>query len=219
MLDAGYGARLEALPRRGSGFKIMLALDDLPRFAASPPGLEAAFAGCQFRIGPSLDYMERAYDDAKEGRPSAEPIILGLTPTVGDPGMAPPGKHVLSLNVWHAPTRLRDGDWETERDRFGRRCIDLLTGYIPNLKDIIGGHRFLSPADLETEFGLLDANIMHLDMMPARMFGLRPLAGWADYATPIPGLYLCGSGAWPGGTVSGVPGHNASRRILDDLHR
>lgn len=214
-LDAAYRARLEALPRRGSAFKIMLALDGLPRFAAAPAGLEAAYAGCQFRIGPSLDYMEQAFDDAKHGRPSAAPIILGLTPTMGDPGMAPPGKHVMSLNVWHAPTCLRDGDWATEREQFGQRCIDLLAGYIPNLKDIIGGHRFLSPADLEAEFGLLDANIMHLDMMPARMFGLRPLAGWADYATPVAGLYLCGSGAWPGGTVSGLPGHNASQRILD----
>jgi phytoene dehydrogenase-like protein len=133
--------------------------------------------------------------------------------------MAPPGKHVMSLNVWHAPTRLCHGDWSTERERFGLRCIDLLAGYIPNLKDIIGGHKFLSPADLEAEFGLLDANIMHLDMMPARMFGLRPVAGWADYATPVAGLYLCGSGAWPGGTVSGLPGHNASRRILGDLGR
>ena len=161
--------------------------------------------------------MERAYDDAKRGQPSGAPIFLGLIPTVADPSVAPPGKHLMSVNIWHAPTKLANGTWENERERFGLRCIDIMAEYIPNLKDIILDHRFLSPKDLEDEFGLLDANIMHFDMMPSRMFGLRPLAGWADYRTPVRGLYLCGSGAWPGGTVSAVPGHNASRQILSDL--
>ena len=216
-LDDRYRQQLSNQPRRGSAFKMALALDGLPRFAAAPKGLEREFAGCQFRLAPTLDYMERAFDDAKLGRPSESPIFLGLTPTVADPSVAPPGKHLMSVNIWHAPTVLAHGTWEHERETFGQRCIDVMAEYIPNLKDIITDHRFLSPQDLEDEFGLLDANIMHLDMMPARMFGLRPLAGWADYRTPVHGLYLCGSGAWPGGTVSGVPGHNASRRILRDL--
>ncbi len=223
LLDEGVLApeisgKFEDLPRRGSAFKIALALDGLPAFAAAPKGLEAAYAGCQFRLAPSLEYMDQAYDDAKYGRPSKSPIIFGLIPSVTDPGMAPPGKHILSVNVWHAPVALRDGSWDTERERFGKRCIEIMSQYMPGLKDLISDHRFLSPLDLENEFGLLDANINHLDIMPAHMFGLRPVPGWSSYRMPVDGLYLCGSGAWPGGTVTGVPGHNASQQILTDLH-
>ena len=218
-LEPGFRDQFEKQPRRGSAFKMALALNDLPHFAAAPKGLEREFAGCQFRLAPTLDYMEKAYDDAKLGRPSETPIFLGLTPSVADPSVAPPGKHLMSVNIWHAPTKLANGNWNDERERFGQRCIDVMAEYIPNLRENIVGHRFLSPQDLEDEFGLLDANIMHLDMTPSRMFGLRPLAGWADYATPVRGLYLCGSGTWPGGTVSGVPGHNASRRIIEDWQR
>lgn len=216
-LDAEFRDSLSHAPRRGSAFKLALALDDIPRFAAAPPGLEREFAGCQFRLGPSLEYMDRAYDDAKFGCPSERPIFLALVPTVMDPSVAPPGKHLMSINIWHAPSRLSDGDWKTEREPFAQRCIDIIAEYVPNLKDILLDHRALSPSDLESEFGLLDANIMHLDMMPARMFGLRPRARISDYRTPIQGLYLCGSGTWPGGTVSGIPGHNASQQILGDL--
>ncbi len=216
-IDNQFQARIKGLPKRGSAFKLALALDGLPTFAAAPKGLEKVYSGCQFRLAPSLDYMERAYDDAKYGRPSEQPIILGLIPSVTDPGMAPPGKHILSCNIWHAPVELKQGSWATERDRFGQRCIDIISSYMPNLKDLISDHRFLSPQDLENEFGLRDANINHLDVMPAKMFGLRPLPGWSSYKMPVPGLYLCGSGTWPGGTVSGIPGHNASCQIIADL--
>ena len=216
-LDPEIASSMAALPKRGSAFKIALALDGLPAFAAAPQGLETAYAGCQFRLAPSLEYMDRAFDDAKYGKPSHDPIIFGLIPTVTDPSMAPPGKHLLSINVWHAPVELRDGNWASEREVFGRRCIDIMSQYMPNLKNLVSDHRFLSPLDLETEFGLLDANINHLDVMPAHMFGLRPHPGWSSYRMPVGGLYLCGAGAWPGGTVSGVPGHNASQQILSDL--
>jgi phytoene dehydrogenase-like protein len=125
----------------------------------------------------------------------------------------------MSLNVFHAPVKLAEGSWDSERERFGQRCIDLIGRYVPNLRDILIGHRFLSPQDLEDEFGLLDANILHLDVTPANMFGLRPLPGWSEYRMPVDGLYLCGSGTWPGGTVTGLPGHNASRQILNDLRQ
>jgi phytoene dehydrogenase-like protein len=161
--------------------------------------------------------MERAYDDAKFGRAARDPIILGLIPSVMDPAMAPPGRHIMSCNIWHAPVALAEGSWETERDRFGNRCIDLIAEYMPGLRDRIIGTEFLSPADIEREFGLRDANIMHVDMLPAHMFGLRPASGWSAYRMSVPGLYLCGSGTWPGGTVSGVPGHNAAQTILADL--
>ena len=212
-----FRASVARLPQRGSAFKVALALDALPRFAASPKGMEKECSGCQFRIAPSIEYQERAFDDAKYGRWSRGPMYWGLFPTVADPSLAPPGKHIVSANIFHAPIELAEGSWDTERERFGEHCIKVLGEYMPGLEDRIIARRFWSPADLQREFGLPGANITHLDMTPRHMFGLRPLPGFSDYRTPIPGLYTCGSSSWPGGTVTGVPGHNASRKILADL--
>ena len=218
-LDADFRARVSALPKKGFTFKFALSLDALPRFAASPKGLERACAGCQFRIAPSIEYQERAFDDAKYGRCAESPTFWGLFPSVADPGLAPPGKHVLSGNVFQAPIDLAEGSWETERERYGNHCIRVLEEYMPGLGDLIIDKRFWSPVDLEREFGLPGSNIAHLDMTPRHLFGLRPLPGCSDYTTPVRGLYLCGSSCWPGGTVTGVPGHNASRKVLGDLAR
>ena len=218
VLSERFTTQINELPRRGSSFKLALALKELPIFSSAPKGLEREFAACQFRLAPNLDYMERAYDDAKLGFASKEPIVLGLIPSIMDPSVAPPGKHLMSLNIFHAPTKLTDGNWDSQREPYAAQCIELISQYIPNLPDIIIDQKALSPADLEREFGLLDGNIMHLDMMPRHMFGLRPVAEWSHYRTPVDGLYLCGSGAWPGGTVSGIPGHNASMQILKDQH-
>jgi phytoene dehydrogenase-like protein len=204
----------------GNAFKMLLALDGLPRFAAAQGDEEARlFAGCQFRIAPSMDWMERAWDDAKRGHWSRTPMMWGLTPSVADPSMAPPGHHIMSVNIWHAPYHLAEGDWSTERDAFGRHCIEVLSEYIPNIKDLIVDTRFFSPKDLEKELGLVESHITHGDMLPGHMFALRPIAGMADYRTPIAGLYLCGVGMWPGGNVSGIPGHNAGHAVLADLAR
>jgi phytoene dehydrogenase-like protein len=217
-LDSRFRERVGHLKMRGSQFKVALALDGLPRFAGARNDEEAqAFASCQFRIAPSMDYMERAWDDAKYGRWSDRAMMWGLTPSVMDPALAPTRKHIMSVNIYHAPYELRDGEWATERDRFGKRCIDVLSAYVPNLKDIITDYRFWSPRDIEDELRLPEANITHGDLLPGRMFSLRPLAGWSDYRTPIRGLYLCGSGTWPTGFVSGIPGHNASQQVLRDL--
>ena len=216
-LEPEFRASVANLPKRGSAFKVALALDGLPRFAASPPGMAEACSGCQFRIAPSIAYQERAFDDAKYGRWSRGPMFWGLFPTAADPSLAPPGKHILSANIFHAPVALARGSWDTERERFGEHCIKVLGEYLPGLEERIIERRFWSPVDLEREFGLPGANITHLDMTPRHMFGLRPLPGFADYRTPIRGLYTCGSSSWPGGTVTGVPGHNASRRVLAEL--
>ena len=218
-LETDFRSAVERLPTHGNAFKIALALDGLPTFSAAPKGLEELASGCQFRIAPSIEYQERAFDDAKYGRWSHDPVFWGLISSMADPSLAPPGKHVMSLNIFHAPRDLRDGDWSTEREKFGERCIDVLAQYMPNLKDMILHKRFWSPADLEAEFGLIGGNITHLDMVPRRMFGLRPLAGCSQYSTPVPGLYLCGSGSWPGGTVTGIPGHNASQQVLKGLRQ
>ena len=167
-----------------------------------------------------MDWMERAWDDAKRGHWSRTPMMWGLTPSVSDPAMAPPGHNVMSINIFHAPYRLAEGlDWSVERDRFGNHCIEVLSDYIPNIKDLIIDHRFFSPVDLERELGLVESHITHGDMTPKRMFSMRPVSGLSDYRTPIAGLYLCGVGTWPGGNVSGIPGHNASHKALNDLAR
>jgi phytoene dehydrogenase-like protein len=201
----------------GSAFKVALALDGLPRYRAARTDEEArVYAGCQFRYSPTLEYIDRAYDDARYGRPSARPVFWGLIPSANDPTVAPPGKHVMSINIFHAPYHLREGNWRQLRDAYGRQCIDQLTELMPNLKDIIIDTRFWSPQDLEDEYGLLEANITHGDMVPGRLFSMRPVPGLADYRGPASGLYLCGSGAYPGGFVSGIPGHNASQEALKD---
>lgn len=210
--------RVRAKVMRGAAFKVALALDRPPRyrFAANDnDGLR--LSGCQFRIAPSVEYMDRAFDDARYGKPSSQPLIWGLCPTLITDGLAPPGHHLLSLNIWHAPYALREGSWDTERDRFGQRCVDLMEEYMPGLKDSIVNHRYWSPVDLEREYGLVEGNIIQGDGLPSQMFSLRPVAGVSGYRTPIDGLYLCGVGTWPGGYVSGIPGHNAGKQILRDL--
>ncbi len=206
-LPDDYGKQLSSMPKPGSAFKLALALDDMPIYACAPSGMEKRYTSCQF-------CMERAYDDANYGRPSGNPIILGLVPSLTSEGMAPDGKHIMSCNIWHAPVELRDDDWANAGDRMAKGCVEIIRTYMPGLEDRIIDCRFLTPADLEREFGLRNANIMHLDMLPPYMFGLRPFAGSSANATPIDGLYLCGSGTWPGGTVSGIPGHNAAQQII-----
>jgi phytoene dehydrogenase-like protein len=211
--------RLRALKMHGSAFKIALSLDRPPRFRYARNDEEArVYSSCQFRIAPSINYMERAYDDAKYGRPSQRPLMWGLCPTLIDPELAPPGRHLLSVNVWHAPYRLEGGEWTAAvRDQFGDRCVAQLDEFMPGLKSSIVDRRYLSPLDLETEFGLLESNVIQGDNLAGRMFSLRPMAGMSNYRTPIGGLYLCGTGMWPAGFVSGIPGHNAAHEVLRDI--
>jgi phytoene dehydrogenase-like protein len=215
-LESDCLTRIQALRHPGSAFKIGLALEDLPQFNAGT-GLGDTHAGCQFRWAPTLDYMDHAAEQLRLGLWSEAPMFSGFTPSVIDPGAAPTGQHLMSVNVSHAPSELANGHWEAEKDRFGKHCINAMSQFIPNLLDIITDYRFWSPADLESEFGLVGANITHLDMAPSAMFARRPMHGMSDYRTPIDGLYLCGSGTFPGGMVTGVPGHNASHQVLADL--
>ena len=217
-LEAGFRAAVGRLKVEGNAFKVGLALDDMPRFAAaSGEAEERAFAACQFRISPSLDYLEDAYDDLKSGRPSQGPIVWGLTPSVADPSLAPPGKHIMTLSVFHAPYRLASGTWAEERDRYAQVIVDKVAEYIPNLKSSLIDVHAWSPEDIEQEFGTYQGNITHGDILPSNHFSLRPIAGWSDYRTPVRGLYLCSVGTWPGGNVSGIPGHNAAHQVMRDL--
>jgi phytoene dehydrogenase-like protein len=219
-VDPELRRQIVEAPMAGSAFKMVLALDGVPRYAGLPPGVETErVAGSQFRIGPSLPYIEQAALDGLAGRPSRGPIMWGLIPTVTSPAMAPPGRHLLSVNVWHAPYRLAEGDWKGERDRFGRHCIDVLSTLMPGLADRIVAHRFMSPVDIAEELNLVEANITHGDMLAERLFGGRPHAAFHDYRGPLRGLYLTGAGTWPGGYVTGIPGRNASQTVLADLRR
>lgn len=210
---------LRAIPKGAATFKVVVAADTPPLFAGVPADDAVAYGTCQIRYAPSMDYLEQCHRDFVAGRRTDCPRLFGLIPTFSDPSQAPEGKHLLSFNAWFFPSELREGSWASERDAMGNRIVQILTDMMPSLKQSIVATRFWSPDDLEDEYGLIGGNFSHMDMTPAHMFGLRPLAGLSDYRTPVRGLYLCGSGVWPGGTVTGLPGHNASMAVLRDLQR
>jgi len=197
---------------RGSSGKVNLALDGLPNFTCLPgpgPHLRGAIS-----ISPSVDYMERAYDDAKYGRFSRRPYIDIVIPSLTDTSVAPPGKHVMSCFVQYAPYDLRGGDWDSQREAFGDTVIDTIAEYAPNIKDLILHRQVLTPLDIEREFGLSEGNIFQGELTLEQLFFLRPVPGWAQYTTPLQSLYMCGSATHPGGGIMGAPGKNAAERIL-----
>ena len=202
---------------RGSSGKVNLALDALPDFTCRPgpgPHLRGAIS-----ISPSVDYMERAYDDAKYGRFSRRPYIDIVIPSLTDPSVAPPGKHVMSCFVQYAPYKLSEGTWDDQREAFGDTVIDTISEHAPNLKSIILGRQVLTPLDLEREFGLTEGNIFQGELSLEQLFFLRPVAGWARYRTPVRNLYMCGSATHPGGGIMGAPGRIAALEILKDWKR
>ncbi len=199
----------------GTSLKMNLALRGLPEFTAYP-GAPGPQHGATMHICPSVEYIERAWDDAKYGAPSRSPLIEMTIPTMYDPTLAPPGHHIMGIFLQYAPYTLKDTNWDRERKRYSERIIDVIEEYCPNIRDIIVDYQTLSPLDLERRFGITGGNIFHGEMSLDQMFVLRPLAGYARYRTPVRGLYLCGSGAHPGGGVMGAPGHNAAREMLKD---
>jgi phytoene dehydrogenase-like protein len=214
-LSDEFVKQIQAYRCAGSSFKINLALGELPNYTAVP----GTQLGPQHRgtthLCAGLDALERAWDEAKFGSPSSEPLLEITIPTAYDASLAPDGKHIMSIFAQYAPYRLRDGQWDdVGRATFVERVIGLLEQYAPNIRRAIEHVHALSPLDLETEYGLSGGNIFHGDLRLDQMFALRPVAGWARYATPIVGLYLCGSGTHPGGGVTGAPGHNAAHAIL-----
>ena len=197
---------------RGSSGKVNLALEALPDFRCLPgPGAHLRGA---ISVSPSVDYMERAYDQAKYGEFSHRPYIDTVIPTLTDPSVAPPGKHVLSCFVQYAPYKLARGTWDEQREAFGDAVVDTLAEYAPNIRNIILHRQVLTPLDLEREFGLTEGNIFQGELTLEQLFFLRPAPGWAKYATPIRNLWMCGSATHPGGGIMGAPGRNAALRIL-----
>jgi len=204
---------------RGSSGKVNLALEALPDFRCLP-GAGTHLRGA-ISISPSVEYMERAYDDAKYGHFSRRPYIDIVIPSLTDPSVAPPGKHVLSCFVQYAPYKLAEGEgtWDEQRERFGDNVVNTIAEFAPNLKRIMIGRQVLTPLDLEREFGLTQGNIFQGELSLEQLFFLRPVPGWAYYRTPIQNLYMCGSATHPGGGIMGAPGRIASQVILRDWRK
>jgi len=200
---------------RGSSGKVNLALDALPDFKCMPgPGAHLRGA---MSISPSVEYMERAYDDAKYGNFSRRPYIDMVIPSLTDPSVAPPGKHVMSCFVQYAPDKLRPGlNWDDRKEAFGNNVIDTISEYAPNIKNIIIGKQVVTPLDLEREFGLSEGNIFQGELSLEQLFFLRPVPGWAQFRTPVKNLYMCGSATHPGGGIMGANGRLAALEILKD---
>ena len=214
MLPDDFEADIRRYKYRGSSAKVNLALDALPDFV-SLPGAGSHLRGA-ISISPSVDYMERAYDDAKYGRFSRRPYIDIVIPSLTDTSLAPPGKHVMSCFVQYAPYELKEGTWDDQREAFGDTVINTLAEYAPNMKQIVRHRQVVTPLDLEREWGLSEGNIFQGELTLEQLFFLRPAPGWAQYRTPIDNLYMCGSATHPGGGIMGAPGRNGALRILSD---
>jgi phytoene dehydrogenase-like protein len=213
-LPAEFVAAVGRINYESASLKINVALAELPSFRALPGSEPGPQHRGTIHICPDLDYIERAYDDAKYGRPSERPVLECTIPSVVDPTVAPPGRHLMSIFVQYAPYALRESNWDDLGERFADRCVDLLDEYAPNFRRAVLARQVLTPLDLERVFNLTGGNIFQGAMTPSQLFSLRPVPGYAGYRTPIKGLYLCGAAAHPGGGVMGIPGWNAAREIL-----
>lgn len=213
-LGPTFVRRVRNIRYRGTTAKVNLALSDLPRFKNAEAHLSGHIVIC-----PSLEYLERAYDDAKYGRYSQQPYLDVVIPTVLDSSLAPAGKHVMSITMQYAPYKLREGNWDEQREKLGDHIIDTLAEYAPNIKGIILHRQVLTPLDWERDYALTEGGEFHGQMGLDQMLFMRPVAGYGQYRTPIEHLYLCGAGTHPGGGVTGAPGYNAAREVLKDLKR
>ncbi|HYS01333.1 MAG TPA: NAD(P)/FAD-dependent oxidoreductase, partial [Candidatus Eisenbacteria bacterium] len=204
---------------RSGTVKINLALGEAPRFDGLSPEESALAARSFIQLCDSMEYLERAFDDAKYGRPSAAPYSDGVLPTMADDSLAPPGKHVMSCFTQYVPAAWSQASHAQELDAYADRVIDGYARFAPNFKSAIEQREVIGPYQMEQEYGLVGGNIMHGDLTLDQLFSWRPVAGYADYRTPLRGLYLCGAGTHPGGGVSGINARNASREILKDWKR
>jgi phytoene dehydrogenase-like protein len=208
-LDAGFVRRVAQGRSRGLAAKLHLALEQLPQF----PGLEAAALRGRLLVAPSADYIERAYNHAKYNEFSAAPMLEVTIPTLADPGLAPMGRHVMSVIVQYAPYTLAGG-WPEQRHRFADVVIDTLGTYAPQLRECISASELLTPPDIEREFRITGGHWHHTELALDQFFMVRPVPGAAQYQAPVRGLFLCGAGCHPGGGVMGLAGRNAARQVM-----
>jgi phytoene dehydrogenase-like protein len=216
-LDPHFLLGVRNIKSRGTCAKVNLALERPPNFRGFAAGHSSDHLKSIIHIGPTLDYLERAADDAKYGRFSSHPFLQVLIPSLTDASLAPPGKHVMSVWMQYAPYRLKEGTWRDQRGVLGDRVVNLIDDYAPGFKDLILHRQVLTPLDLEEIFSLTEGHIYHAELSLDQIFFMRPISGWARYRTPIKNLYVCGSGTHPGGDVTGLPGRKAATQILNDL--
>lgn len=220
-LDSDFASAIRSLKMEGCSMKINLALDGLPNFTClpTPCGVVGAQHKTTIHICPTLDYIERAYDESKYGRPSERPMLEITLPTTYDDSLAPEGKHLMNIFLQYTPYSLSPEvapSWHALKESYADRVMEMIEEYAPGFKNLILHRHIVTPLDLEEEYGMTGGNIFHGEMSVDQLFFLRPVPGWAKYRTPIRGLYLCGSGTHPGGGVMGAPGFNAAREILKD---
>jgi phytoene dehydrogenase-like protein len=207
------------LRTRSGSVKVNLALSGLPQPTAWDASRPEPLHRGLMAISPSVAYLERAWDDAKYGRPSQDPYIEMIFPTAHEPGLAPEGRHIALAFTQYGPYHLAAGSWDTEREAYGRRVLATLEQYCPGITGSVLHAEILAPPDIEARYGLVGGNIFQGEMSPDQMFSLRPILGYGDYRSPITGLYLCGSGTHPGGGVMGAPARNAATTIVSDVRR
>jgi phytoene dehydrogenase-like protein len=216
-LDPGFLTRMRNYRCAGTVAKLDFALGALPSFRAIP---DASDLRGRLHIGPSVDYLERAFDASKYGEISAEPYLDVAFPSISDPSLAPPGRHVMSVCMQFAPYRLSTGrSWSTMRDTLAATVMRTLDRYAPGIGQLVEGRRVLTPADLESIYGLTGGHIYHGEPALDQLFTMRPVLGSAQYRTPIDGLFLCGAGTHPGGGLTAASGQNAAREILRAVKR
>jgi phytoene dehydrogenase-like protein len=214
-LEPGFLRKIQSYRAVGTVAKVNLALSGLPAFSSLKNGSDKLTG--RLHVGPDIDYIERAFDAAKYGSFSVEPYMDIRIPSIADPTLAPNGCHVMSVHVQYAPYRLNNADWKTQREPLGDAVLRALAPYVPNLASLVVHRQILTPLDLEQTYGLTGGHIFHGERALDQLFAFRPFLGWAQYRTPIKGLYLCGAGTHPGGAGTGASGANASRVIIHDL--
>ncbi|HSD70228.1 MAG TPA: NAD(P)/FAD-dependent oxidoreductase [Woeseiaceae bacterium] len=217
-LDPEFYRRVRNFKSRGSSGKLNIALNGLPTFPALPKGSSLMHSDMHFI--DSMERMERAYDDWKAGTWSKDPYVDMLIPTLVDPTMAPPGKHFMSCFIQYCPPQINGRRWtDAERDAFGKTVIDQIANYSPDFKSLIEHVEIRTPQDIEDQIGITEGNIFHGELTMDQLLFNRPVPGYAQYRSPVGGLYMCGSSTHPGGGVMAAPGANAAREILFDLKR
>jgi phytoene dehydrogenase-like protein len=217
VLDPEDTLRLRNYRQEGMASKVNLALSGLPAFTAVRGEDAIGLLAGRIHIGPEVDDLERAFDDAKYGGISRRPWLDVTIPTLVDPSLAPEGSHVMSIYAQYTPYRLKQGDWPSRRDEVGDAVLGLLEEYAPGISRLVVNRQVLTPFDLERTYGLTGGHPFHGEPALDQLFVARPLLGWGRYRAPVDGLYLCGAGAHPGGGVTGGPGANAAREMLKDL--
>jgi phytoene dehydrogenase-like protein len=218
-LDPAFRVRIERFKTGSGALRMNVALSELPDFCGLGVARQAHH-GAGIILAPSLGYMERAHDEARASGMSRAPVVEVLIPSTLDDTLAPPGAHVASMFCQYFAPQLPDGrSWDDEREAAADLAIDTVNRFAPNFRQSVIARQVLTPLDLERTFGLTDGDIFHGRLSLEQLFSSRPTLGYADYRTPIRGLYLCGSGAHPGGGVTGAPGFNAAREIIRDWMR